>query len=139
GPEMKEASENLGLNVEFIPETNQYKVSTPRKIIEEILDNIPLTVQELDIKVLFKPGNANPDITIYDNNNDILLSTNFDPDENPTTTKPDTEALKEIPNKFEIKEINEIDFTISLTKIPFIENVFELKFFLKTGEEILNP
>ncbi|CAG8640424.1 14233_t:CDS:1, partial [Racocetra persica] len=36
-PELKEASEKLGLNVEFISEKNQYKVSPSKKIINEIL------------------------------------------------------------------------------------------------------
>ncbi|CAG8698906.1 21074_t:CDS:2 [Cetraspora pellucida] len=37
GPEMKEASEKIGLDVEFIPEINKYKVSTPKKMIKEML------------------------------------------------------------------------------------------------------
>ncbi|CAG8824165.1 16559_t:CDS:1, partial [Cetraspora pellucida] len=34
---MKEASEKLGLKVEFIPEINKYKVLQSKKMIEEML------------------------------------------------------------------------------------------------------
>jgi hypothetical protein len=48
-------------------------------------------------------------------------------------------VLKKNQNMFVIKEINDIDFTISVNNIPHLEHIFELKFFLKTGEEIMKP